>query len=129
MKLFARLRRTVARFVYPEAGIEVRPQAVCETRSEQVEPVMVRIERNSNDTHTYLIDLGSAYASHTNLSHWRVSFLMRGDGQFLRRLGEGKSCTLKTATIAMQWFSDYWPADLEWPRHIPRPSKSKKEAA
>lgn len=83
----------------------------------------------STDTHTHLIDLGSAYASHANLSHWRVSFLMRADGQFLRRLGDGKSCTLRTATMVMQWFSDNWPPDLEWPSHIRRPPKSKKKAA
>lgn len=83
----------------------------------------------STDTHTHLISLSAAYAAHMNLSLWRVSFLARGDGMFFKRLSEGSSCTLKTATIVMQWFSDNWPGDLEWPRHIPRPPKTKKEAA
>lgn len=83
----------------------------------------------SSDTHTHLIDLSATYAAHMNLSHWRVSFIVRGDGQFFRRLAEGKSCTLKTASHVMQWFSDNWPADLEWPRDIPRPPKQKKEVA
>lgn len=83
----------------------------------------------SSDTHKNLIDLSLAYAAHTGLSHWRVSFLVRGDGQFFRRLADGKSCTVRTATQVLQWFSDHWPADLEWPRDIPRPPKSKKEAA
>src|SRR5437868_194658 len=87
------------------------------------------LEDMSSDIHKHLTDLGTAYASHTHLSHWRVSFLVRGDGQFLRRLGEGKSCTLRTAAAAMKWFSDNWPADLEWPRDIPRPAKTKSEAA
>lgn len=76
----------------------------------------------------HLIDLCDAYALHANVSHWRVSFLVRGDGQFFKRLKEGKGCTVKTASAALQWFSDNWPADLEWPRDIPRPSK-KREAA
>jgi hypothetical protein len=83
----------------------------------------------SNDTHTHLITLSAAYAKHMSLSLWRVSFLARGDGMFFKRLANGSSCTLKTATVVMQWFSDNWPADLEWPRHIPRPPKQKKEAA
>ena len=29
----------------------------------------------------------------------------------------------------VSFFSDRWPADLEWPASIPRPPKSKKEAA
>ena len=80
----------------------------------------------SFDTQNHLIDLYAVYAKHTGLSHWRVSFLVRGDGQFFHRLGEGKSCTLRTAAQVLQWFSDHWPADLEWPRDIPRPSKQKK---
>ena len=83
----------------------------------------------SSDTHNHLIELCAAYAKHLNLSHWRVSFLARGDGQFFRRLTEGSGCTIKTAARVLAWFSDNWPADLEWPRHIPRPPKSKKEAA
>jgi hypothetical protein len=80
------------------------------------------------DTHTQLKILCDAYAAHMNLSHWRVSFLARGDGQFFKRLGEGKSCTLRTAAVIFQWFSDHWPIDLEWPRSIPRPDKTKEAA-
>lgn len=83
----------------------------------------------STDTQNDLLKLSDAYGRHTGLSHWRVSFLVRGDGQYFRRLAEGRSCTLRTATVVLQWFSDHWPADLEWPRDIPRPPKSKKEAA
>jgi hypothetical protein len=83
----------------------------------------------SSSTHLNLLELCAAFSAHSNLSHWRVSFLARGDGQFFHRLEHGKSCTLRTATSVMQWFSDNWPEDLEWPRHIPRPPKSKKEAA
>ena len=82
-----------------------------------------------NATSKHLLDLAGLYGEHLTLSHWRVSYLVRGDGQFFRRLESGKSCTLKTAAAVLTWFSDNWPADLEWPRQIPRPPKSKKEAA
>lgn len=74
-----------------------------------------------------LIDLCDAYAHHMNISHWRVSFLARGDGQFFKRLGDGKGCTVSTMVKVMQWFSDNWPDDLEWPQDIPRPPASKKK--
>lgn len=76
-----------------------------------------------------LVLLSDAYAAHMNVSHWRVSFLVRGDGQFFSRIRSGKGCTVKTAASVVQWFSDHWPVDLEWPTDIPRPPKSNKEAA
>lgn len=77
-----------------------------------------------------LLDLADTFGRHRNLSHWRVSFLARGDGSFFDRLSKGGGCTLKTAGKVLQWFADNWPdQELEWPRHIPRPPKSKKEAA
>ena len=83
----------------------------------------------STDTHTHLISLSDAYGAHMIISRCRVSFLARGDGMFFKRLSEGSSCTLRNATTVMQWFSNNWPSDLEWPPHIPRPAKSKKQAA
>ena len=82
-----------------------------------------------NASTKHLLDLAAAYGAHLGVTHWRVSFLVRGNGQFFKGLQDGRSCTLKTAAAVMQWFSDNWPADLEWPRQIPRPPKSKKEAA
>lgn len=83
----------------------------------------------SSDTHNHLVSLCDAFAAHRSISRWRVSFLVRGDGTFFKRMAEGGSCTLRTATLVLQWFSDNWPADLEWPRDVPRPPKTKKEAA
>jgi hypothetical protein len=82
-----------------------------------------------NATTKHLIDLANAYGGHLGLSHWRVSFLVRGNGQFFKGLEDGKSCTLKTAAAVLGWFSENWPADLSWPDHIQRPAKTKREAA
>ncbi len=34
-----------------------------------------------------------------------------------------------TAYVTVNYFAAIWPADLEWPRDIPRPTPNKKEAA
>jgi hypothetical protein len=81
-----------------------------------------------NTTLNPLLDLAAAYGAHVGLSHWRVSFLVRGNGQFFKGLEDGKTCTLKTAAIVMQWFADNWPDDLAWPKDITRPAKSKRAA-
>jgi hypothetical protein len=83
----------------------------------------------STDPHTPLLRLCDALSAHQNISHWRIAFLARGDGQFFDRLRKGRSCTLKTANGVLQWFAMNWPADLDWPRDIPRPPKAGKDAA
>lgn len=78
----------------------------------------------SSDIHTQLINLCERYGKHLQISHWRVSFLIRGDGQFFYNLNRGRSCTVKTAQAVLKWFSDHWPEDLEWPDDVPRPEVS-----
>lgn len=77
----------------------------------------------------HLIRLGEAYARHRGLELSTVSTYAAGDGKWLVRLKGPASCTLRKAAAVIQWFSERWPADLEWPNDIPRPDKSKKEAA
>ena len=79
-----------------------------------------------NVTSKHLLDLANLYGQHLALSHWRVSSLVRGDGQFFKRLNGGKSCTLKTAAAVLTWFDENWPADLAWPKHVLRPSAAAK---
>lgn len=81
-----------------------------------------------NATSKHLVSLATAYGAHLGLSHWRVSFLVRGNGQFFKGLSEGKSCTLKTAAVVMQWFSDNWPEDLAWPQAVVRPEPAQRAA-
>jgi hypothetical protein len=76
-----------------------------------------------HDPHQHLIRLCKALSTHVGRSHWRVSFLITGNGQFFQRLEAGKTCTFKTAHRVMQAFSDQWPQDLEWPSDIPRPDQ------
>jgi hypothetical protein len=40
------------------------------------------------------------------------------------RLKEGKDIGVRRAQKAIQWFSDNWPDDTEWPASIERPVQS-----
>ena len=73
------------------------------------------------ETQINLIRLCDLYASKRGVTHWRVSRLAHGDGQFFKRQKDNKGLTLRVAAKVLQWFSDNWPADLEWPADIPRP--------
>jgi hypothetical protein len=81
-----------------------------------------------NTTAKHLVELSDAYGDHVGISHWRVAFLVRGNGQFFKHLKDGRGCTLKTAAAVLQWFSDNWPEDLAWPKDIARPAKTKRAA-
>ena len=77
----------------------------------------------------FLLDLAEAYSAQKGLTLTTVGTYATMDGKFFNSLNEGKSCTLRRAKLVIEWFDRSWPEDLEWPRHIPRPPKSKKEAA
>ncbi|RJE87105.1 hypothetical protein [Paracoccus onubensis] len=75
-----------------------------------------------------LLQLATAFAGHRNLSLNTVAVYAANDGKFFMRIDAGGGCTLRTARKILSWFSDNWPSDLEWPRSIPRPQKSKDAA-
>ena len=62
-------------------------------------------------------------------SHWQLGLRAAGSAKFFRdlRSGERSGCTLQTYERVLRWFSDHWPADLEWPSDIPRPAPSAGE--
>ena len=77
-----------------------------------------------------LIGLAEAYAAHRGLTLSTVSTYADNDGKFFPELKRGASCTLRRAARVLSWFDENWPADLEWPRDIPRPQpRKKKESA
>ncbi|WP_126976491.1 hypothetical protein [Frigidibacter oleivorans] len=78
----------------------------------------------------HLVQLGELYGRHLVLELSTVSTYAANDGKWLPGLkGATTSCTLRKAELVMQWFSDHWPADLDWPHDIPRPPKTKEKAA
>lgn len=63
-----------------------------------------------------------AYANHRGLSIKTVSTYAANHGDFIGRLERGHDVTTRRAGRILQWFSDRWPSDLEWPAEIPRPA-------
>ena len=48
-----------------------------------------------------------------------------GHGEFFKRFTQGR-VTIRRAEAILQWFSDNWPGDLEWPQGVPRPEPTPK---
>ena len=80
------------------------------------------------DQRIALITLADLLAAHQCVTHFAVSMRALGKGDFFKKLKDGGDCRTATASRVMSFFSDNWPADLAWPRDIPRPSKSKEAA-
>lgn len=74
-----------------------------------------------------LTKLASSYSKQTGLKLATISTYAANDGKFFKSLSEGAGCTLRKADRIIQWFDGNWPADLEWPQDIPRPSLNKTE--
>lgn len=76
-----------------------------------------------------ILRLADLYGQHRGLARATVSTYAANDGKLFADFAEKQtSCTLRRAAAIMRWFSDNWPADLEWPPHIPRPAHSKDAA-
>lgn len=73
-----------------------------------------------------ILKLATAYAGHTGLTLSTISTYAAEDGKWLTNLQKPEvSCTLRKAERVLQWFSNNWHADLEWPRGIARPAPTK----
>ena len=77
-----------------------------------------------------ILRVAAVYGAHRNFALSTVGRIAMGSGQFFKRLKAGR-VTIRRAGAALQWFSDHWPAGLEWPADIPRPTPNpdRKEAA
>lgn len=101
------VRRTLALLICPELAQPPVPQS--------------RIS-------SFLI-LTEAFAVGTGLAVSTISRKATGSGDTYRRLGltdhEGKPVhrtTTERMERAVRWFQLNWPADLEWPKGVPRPT-------
>ena len=61
-----------------------------------------------------LVLLSDSYCRATGLSRARVSTLVLKSGRRLDDLAQGRS--------DIQWFSDHWPDNADWPAEVDRPS-------
>ncbi len=78
-----------------------------------------------------VITVCDSYRNAVELSESRIGQLAAGNPAFYLRMRNGGGCTIKLYRRVLQWFSDNWPAHLEWPPDVPRPAPASetKEAA
>ena len=61
------------------------------------------------------------YRNATGRSEARISDLACANPYLFKRLRASKGCTIATYNRVLAWFSDHWPASVQWPAEIPRP--------
>lgn len=69
-----------------------------------------------------LLNLTDLFAAATKRSRARVSTLIFNDGKRLDRIAAGSDIGTRSYEAVIRWLSTNWPADLEWPAEVPRPS-------
>lgn len=68
-----------------------------------------------------ILTVAGAYRDARGLSPSRVSTLVFNDGKKLDAIAKGADLATARFESAMQWFSDNWPAGVDWPSGIARP--------
>ena len=68
-------------------------------------------------------------AEATGRSPRTVSTYAAGSGDFCDRLERGADLTTRRGARVVQWLSDHWPDDLDWPADIPRPAPRREGKA
>lgn len=68
-----------------------------------------------------VILVAAAYGQAVGLKDGRVSTLVFGSGDRLKRLRAGKDGLSAKLEAALQWFSDRWPDGTAWPEPVLRP--------
>lgn len=75
-----------------------------------------------------IVTLAETYGSHKALKLSTIGAYAANDGSFITRLKKGGDSGSRVLARTAQWFSDHWPADLEWPDGIERPEPAPKIA-
>ncbi|MEH2513461.1 uncharacterized protein YigA (DUF484 family) [Nitrobacteraceae bacterium AZCC 1564] len=84
-------------------------------------------ERMENDLKQHLMSCATAFAERRNMKLTTLGRKAANDSPFFTRLMESRtSFTARKYDEIIQWFSDHWPADLDWPAAVVRPKKPSK---
>lgn len=76
---------------------------------------------------TNIIELAQTLATYEAVTHFAISMRIFGKGDFFHgMIAKNRDCRTQTAERVMTWFDKNWPADLEWPKHVARPSAAAK---
>jgi hypothetical protein len=75
--------------------------------------------------------LATTYAAHVKRGLYSLADRVGTHTRFFINLEKGRGGHIDTFNRAYAWFDANWPADLEWPAAIPRPSQgtAKERAA
>lgn len=76
-----------------------------------------------------MLRLIDVFAAARGISTSRVTTIVFNSGAMYQRLSAGADITVGRIERAMQWFSDNWPDDLDWPDGIARPARKPAIAA
>jgi hypothetical protein len=76
-----------------------------------------------NELRTNLLSCAGIYAEAKGIGLPTLARLSAGDWRFFDRLNQDdKTFTARKYDEVIQWFSDNWPADTDWPAKLERPS-------
>lgn len=67
--------------------------------------------------------LATRYTEATGRRWGGVSTDASNDGKTFDRIAAGKVVTVQRCERIIQWFSDNWPADCDWPAQVDRPQE------
>lgn len=77
-----------------------------------------------------LLRCAKIYAEAKGMELSTLARLSAGDWRFFANLeASGKTFTVKKYDQVVQWLSDRWPSDKEWPEDIARPTPAESEKA
>lgn len=84
-------------------------------------PVLLPIIVGMMISPEHIVRLATAYAEAEDKPLVTVSSRVFGDSKKLAAMAEGADITVRRYVHALQWFSDNWPSQAEWPVGIDRP--------
>jgi hypothetical protein len=88
------------------------------------------VTRMEHDLKQHLMSCATAFAERRNMKLTTLGRKAANFSPFFTRLMESRtSFTARKYDEIIQWFSDHWPADLEWPKAVVRPVREKTRRA
>lgn len=71
-----------------------------------------------------IIALTEAFGAARGIQDATVSTMVFADGKRVQAIRNGRDVGVLTTVKAVQWFSDHWPDNAEWPADIARPERT-----
>ena len=68
----------------------------------------------------HLPRVAELYARRKSIKVSSLGVYAAGDSRFFECLAQGR-VTIRRVEKVLQWVSDRWPEDVEWPPDVPRP--------